>query len=55
MMVEYLEKVRRIEVWPTGVVQNPKFIGPNTDHNIWLTESQIGIASVLPPQFDNHA
>ena len=38
MIVEYAEKVRGIEVWPTRVVQNPKFIGLNTYHNIWLTE-----------------
>jgi len=55
MMVDYLEEVRGIEVWPTGVVQNPKFIGPNTDNNIWLTDCEIRIASVLPPQLDNHA
>jgi hypothetical protein len=55
MIVEYAEKVRGIEVWPTGVVENPKFIGLNTYHNVWLTESQIGITLVLPPQFDNHA
>jgi hypothetical protein len=55
MMVDYPEEVRGIEVWPTGVIQNPKFIALHTDNNVWLTDCEIRIAWVLPPQLDNHA